>query len=132
MENGQSALDVSPDDIRAYFIKATNEYDKGLSIPFFTSDFFGVTNATDIKWVNERLTNQPFKTFSQPLVLKHAYGNHLPLTYIACTQPELRAIKPFADKTKSSKNWKYLELKTGHDAMITMPVELSNMLQSLN
>jgi pimeloyl-ACP methyl ester carboxylesterase len=131
MENGQSALDVSPDDIRKYFIKASADNNKGLSIPFFTSDFFGVTNTADIKWVNDRLTNQPFKTFSQPLVLKHPYGNHLPLTYIACTQPELRAIKPFAEKTKNSKDWKYLELKTGHDAMITMPVELSNMLQSL-
>jgi pimeloyl-ACP methyl ester carboxylesterase len=131
MENGQSALDVSPDDIRAYFIKAAMDYDQGLSIPFFTSDFFGVTNAADIKWVNDRLTNQPFRTFSQPLVLKHPYGNHLPLTYIACTEPELRAIKPFADKAKTSKDWKYLELKTGHDAMITMPVQLSDMLQSL-
>jgi carboxypeptidase C (cathepsin A) len=132
VENGQSALDVSPDDIRKYFIKATTDFDKGLSIPFFTSDFFGVTDSTDIKWVNDRLTNQPFKTFSQPLVLKHIYGNHLPLTYIACTKPELRAIKPFADQIKARKDWKYLELKTGHDAMITMPVELSNMLQSLN
>ncbi|WP_299290747.1 alpha/beta hydrolase family protein [uncultured Mucilaginibacter sp.] len=131
MENGQSAFDVSPDDIKTYFIKATSDFDKGLSIPFFTSDFFGVKNEADIKWVNDRLTNQPFKTFSQPLVLNHPYGNHLPLTYIACTAPELRAIKPFADKTKASKAWKYLELKTGHDAMITMPVELSNMLQSL-
>ncbi|WP_342330896.1 alpha/beta fold hydrolase [Pedobacter sp. FW305-3-2-15-E-R2A2] len=131
MENGQSALDVSPDDIREYFIKVSMDYDNGLSIPFFSSDFFGVTNLADIKWVNDRLTNQPFKTFCQPLELKHPYGNDLPLTYIACTGPELRAIQPFADKTKKSKNWKYLELKTGHDAMITMPVELSNMLQSL-
>ncbi|WP_158800339.1 alpha/beta hydrolase [Pedobacter sp. L105] len=132
MKNGQSALDVSPDDIRQYFIKATTDFDKGLSIPFFTSDFFGVTNTADIKWVNDRLTNQPFRTFSQPLVLKHPYGNHLPLTYIACTAPELRAIQPFAEMTKKSKDWKYLELKTGHDAMITMPVELAQLLQSLN
>jgi pimeloyl-ACP methyl ester carboxylesterase len=131
MENGQSALDVSPDDIRAYFIKSATDNDKGLSIPFYTSNFFGVTDTADVRWVNDRLTNQPFRTFSQPLVLKHAYGNHLPLTYIACTKPELRAIKPFADKTKTSKEWKYLELRTGHDAMITMPVQLSNMLQSL-
>lgn len=131
MENGQSALDVSPEDIRKYFIKAATDNDKGLSIPFFTSDFFGVTDARDIKWVNDRLTNQPFKTFSQPLLLKHPFGNHKSLTYIACTKPELRAIQPFADRTKRSKSWKYLELKTGHDAMITMPVELSNMLQLL-
>jgi pimeloyl-ACP methyl ester carboxylesterase len=131
MRNGQSALDVSPDDIRKYFIKAAADNDKGLTIPFFTSNFFGVTNTADIKWVNARLTNQPFKTFSQRLVLKHPYGNHLPLTYIACTNPELRAIQGFADEVKNSKDWKYLELKTGHDAMITMPVELSDMLQSL-
>jgi hypothetical protein len=76
-------------------------------------------------------TNQPFKPFSQPLVLKNPFGNHLSLTYIVCTKPELRAIQPFADTTKMTKKWKYLELKSGHDAMITMPVELSNMLQSL-
>jgi len=65
MQNGQSALDVSPDDIRKYFIKAATDCDKGLSIPFFTGDFFGVKNAADLKWVNDRLTNQPFRTFSQ-------------------------------------------------------------------
>ena len=99
-------------------------------IPFsaFTSDFFGVTNARDLKWVNERLTPQPSKTFAQPLKLLHPFGNHKQLIYIACTNPELRAIKPFAEKTKASKDWKYLELKTGHDAMITMPKELADML----
>jgi pimeloyl-ACP methyl ester carboxylesterase len=132
MKNGQSALDVSPKDIRANFIKSATQFDKGLSLPFFSAEFFGVTNANDIKWVNERLTNQPFKTFTQRLVLKHPFGNHLPLTYIACTEPELRAIKPFADETEASKEWKYLELKTGHDAMITMPAELAQMLESLD
>ncbi|WP_158827376.1 hypothetical protein [Mucilaginibacter lacusdianchii] len=131
MQDGQSALDLSPDDIKAYFIKAAKEHDKGLSIPFFNSDFFGVTNAHNIKWANSRLTAQPFKTFAQPLRLKHIYGNHKPLIYIACTGPELRAIKPFANHAKANKNWKYLELNTGHDAMITIPVELAEMLQSL-
>lgn len=131
MKNGQSALDVSPEDIRENFIKSANQFDKGLSLPFLSAGFFGVTNAQDVKWVNERLTNQPFSTFTQPLILKHPFGNHLPLTYIACTNPELRAIKPFADETMASKEWKYLQLKTGHDAMITMPVELAQMLESL-
>ena len=131
MKNGQSALDVSPKDIRENFIRSATQFDKGLSLPFMPAEFFGVTDIHDIKWVNERLTNQPFSTFTQPLLLKHAYGNHLPLTYIACTNPELRAIKPFADETRASRDWNYLELKTGHDAMITMPVELAQMLESL-
>lgn len=131
MKNGQSALDVSPKDIRENFIKSAMQFDKGLSLPFLSAEFFGITDAHDVTWVNERLTNQPFRTFTQPLVLKHPYGNQLPLTYIACTNPELRAIKPFAEETKTSKDWKYLELKTGHDAMITMPAELARMLESL-
>jgi hypothetical protein len=130
-ESGQSALDVSPDDIKAYFKKAAGDHDQGLSIPFFTSDFFGVTNAQDVKWVNERLTAQPFKTFAQPIELDHPFGNHKPLIYIACIAPELRAIKPFADKAKAGKNWRYLELKTGHDAMVTEPKKLAGILQSL-
>lgn len=131
IKNGQSAMDVSPEDIRMSFNKSATEFDKGLSLPFLSAEFFGLTNPDDIKWVNERLTNQPFRTFTQPLVLKHPYGNRLPLTYIACTNPELRAIKPFAEEAKASKEWKYLELKTGHDAMISMPVELARMLESL-
>jgi pimeloyl-ACP methyl ester carboxylesterase len=70
MENGQSALDVSPDDIRQYFIKAAKDYDKGLSIPFFTSDFFGVTKAADVKWVNDRLTSQPIKNIFPAVEIK--------------------------------------------------------------
>ncbi|MGY0041071.1 hypothetical protein [Pedobacter sp. NJ-S-72] len=46
------------------------QFDKGLSLPFLSAEFFGVTNAHDIKWVNERLTNQPYRTFTQSLVLK--------------------------------------------------------------
>jgi len=131
MKNGQSALDVSPKDIRGNFINSAMQFDKGLSLPFMSAEIFGVTDLDDAKWVNERLTNQPFRTFTQPLVLKHPYGNQLPLTYIACTNPELRAIQLFADEAKASKDWKYLELKTGHDAMITVPAELAKMLESL-
>ena len=65
-------------------------------------------------------------------MLKHSYGNHVPIIYIACTGPELRAIKASVEIVKKNKDWKYLELHTGHDAMISMPFELSNMLESLN
>ncbi|MCC8409129.1 hypothetical protein LJ707_09315 [Mucilaginibacter sp. UR6-1] len=62
--------------------------------PVFTSDLLGVTNARDVKWVNDRLTAQAIKTFTQPLKLDHPFGNDKQLIYIACTRTELRAIKP--------------------------------------
>jgi hypothetical protein len=130
-ENGQSAFSVNPKESQETFSKTAMDYDKGLSIPSPSSTWFGVNDTKAIKWTDDRLTSQPYKTFSQPLVLKHPYGNHLPLTYIACTNPELPVLVQFAEKAKNNKAWKYYELKTGHDAMVTMPSELAALLSSL-
>jgi pimeloyl-ACP methyl ester carboxylesterase len=130
VENGQSAFSVNPKKSQDIFKKTAMDYDKGLSIPAPSSTWFGVKDSTAVKWTNDRLTNQPYKTFTQPLGLKHRYGNYLPLIYIACTNPELPVLEQFATKTRKSKAWKYYELKTGHDAMITMPTELAKLLSS--
>ncbi len=130
-ENGQSAFSVNPKESQEVFLKTAMDHDKGLSIPPPSSTWFGVSDSAAIKWTDERLTSQPYKTFSQPLVLKHPYGNHLPLTYIACTNPELPVLIKFAEKAKNNEAWKYFELKTGHDAMVTIPVELAELLYSL-
>ncbi|NML40323.1 alpha/beta hydrolase [Chitinophaga sp. G-6-1-13] len=130
-ENGQSALSVQPPAVQADFKKGAVPYGMR-SLPTLSAGFFGVSNPKDEQWVNERLTLQPYHTFAQPLVLKHPYGNHLPLIYIACTQPQLPSLRQFADRTRQSSQWKYYEMKTGHDAMITQPVELANLLVSLS
>jgi hypothetical protein len=106
-------------------------YDKGLSIPSPPSTWFGVKDTTAIKWIDARLTSQPYKTFNQPLVLKHPYGNRLPIICIACTNPALPVLVQFAERAKNNKAWSYYELKTGHDAMVTKPSELAAVLFSL-
>lgn len=131
VENGQSALSVQPKDTQEFFKAKAQENDHGLSLAALSADLFGVTDPSDIKWVNNRLTPQPFKTFTQPLELKNPFGNHLPLIYIACIQPQMPALKAFSDQTKNNKNWKYYSMNTGHDAMITQPKELSKLLYSL-
>jgi pimeloyl-ACP methyl ester carboxylesterase len=127
VENGQSPISVQPKEMAVKVAKST-EADHGLSIPAWPADVFGVTDAKDLKWTNERLTAQPYKTFTQKLVLKHPYGNGIPLTYIACVNPQMPVLKVFGDKAKNSPDWKYYTLNTGHDAMITMPDELSALL----
>jgi len=129
-ENGQSVFNISSKITQDDYTKSALKLDNGMSIPFPSSAWFGVTDSTAIKWTNERLTSQPYKTFTQPLVLKHSYGNHLPLIYIACRNPELAILEQFAKKTRESKAWKYYELNTGHDAMISAPTELATLLSS--
>lgn len=129
VENGQSALSIQPPSVEEV-MKQSAAKDGGLTIPAWPATIFGVKDSADARWVDARLTGQPFKTFSQPLTLHHPYGNHLPLIFIACTTDMLPAIVPFANRTRQSKDWKYYELATGHDAMITAPQQTAALLGS--
>ena len=130
VENGESALSVHPREAQE-FSRNSSKASNGLSIPPFPVEAFGVTSPADIKWVSARLTPQPYRTFTQKLILKNAYGNHLPLVYIACINPQMPVLKTFSDRVKTKKNWKHYSLNTGHDAMITAPDELSDLLKSV-
>jgi len=129
VENGQSALFIQPPSVEEV-IKKSAANDGGLSIPAWPATIFGVKDTADARWVDARLTGHLFKTFSQPLTLHHPYGNHLPPIFIACTTDQLPAIVPFAEKPRQSKEWKYYELATGHDAMITAPRQTAALLGS--
>ncbi|WPQ63492.1 alpha/beta fold hydrolase [Chitinophaga sancti] len=131
IENGKSALTSQPSNLSDN-VRAATASSHGLSVPVWSPEVFGVTDPAQIKWVSERLTPQPFRSFDQTLSLKHVYGNHLPLIYIACIKPQMAQLKVFGDKTKSSKDWSYYELPTGHDAMITMPKELTALLYKIS
>lgn len=129
--NGESCISVHPDSFRKEFEKDAAQYGMH-SLSVRPSSLFGVSNPKDRQWVDARLTLQPYGTFAQPLILHHPFGNGLPLAYIACTQPQLPVLAVFAAKAKQSPQWKYYEMKTGHDAMITQPKELANLLVSLS
>ena len=129
-ENGQSPISMQPEAVRK--IQMENIRKKENFKPFDVA-LFGVTEPKMVSWVKQRLTPQPFQTFSQELHLNHKFGNGLPLVYIACTSPQLPIMKEMSEKVKSDKKlkWKYLELATGHDAMLTGPEKLSEMFVGL-
>ena len=85
---------------------------------------FGVTNKDDIAWVQSRLGDQPIRTFTQPVTLSPQI--RIPKTYIQCT--ESRPFKEAATRAKE-KGYRYHALPSaGHDAMITQPKELAQIL----
>ncbi|MHA7944889.1 alpha/beta hydrolase [Formosa sp. 3Alg 14/1] len=128
VHNGESPITSEP---RAEQLKKKKIFDKNKHFDPISSTYFGVSDSLQVKWVNERLTAQPYMTFGQQLNLKHNFGNNLPMVYIACTNPQLLVLKDRSDKLKNNPQWTYLTLNTGHDAMITMPDELSEMLVKL-
>jgi hypothetical protein len=93
----------------------------------YTPEEFGVTNSDDIEWMNFRLCPMPWHTHDQPLRITNLQAKELPKCYIYCTEFAYSQFKA----QKSPEDWDYHELKTGHDAMITVPNELVQMLQAL-
>jgi hypothetical protein len=63
--------------------------------------------------------------------LTNAAAAALPRTYIYCNNPAMGFFEAFAERTRTEKGWRYRELATGHDAMVTMPRELTDLLLEL-
>lgn len=131
VENGQSALSVQlPVDQVALTKAATRN--QGRNVPPPPAAAFGLTDPTDVRWVQARLRPQPFRSFTQLQVLRHPFGNHLPLVYIACTAPELPIVKKFSARTLTDKRWQHYSLPTAHDAMLTKPAEVAALLEKIS
>ena len=52
----------------------------------------------------------------------------MPRTYIACTNPSYAALQASRNWVKAQQGWRWAEIATGHDAMVTAPDELTRML----
>jgi pimeloyl-ACP methyl ester carboxylesterase len=127
LQNGQSVFSLLPPELVAARRKAAEETSGGVSIPPPPAASFGISDPAQQAWLAARLTPHPFGTYESPLVLKNTFGNGVPMVYISCTDP---AYPPL----NASKEWarrqgiKMVELKTGHDAMVTVPEKLADML----
>lgn len=124
---GESMFDLLPPGI-AEARRALIE--DGLMAPPHPSAF-GVTAPADIAWVEARLTPQPASTFEAPIAFDPAAIAPLAKTYIACTGQDDRPRTGSAERAEAAADWTYLELATGHDAMVTLPEALADMLLSL-
>jgi pimeloyl-ACP methyl ester carboxylesterase len=95
---------------------------------------YGVTTEPDRSWVRRSVTPQPLKTLVQPLHLKNpAIVEAVPRTHIDCTGSGFfvllmrHLLAPRALPPREA-GWRLRQLPTGHDAMITKPRELADVL----
>jgi hypothetical protein len=129
--DGESMVDVSPMIIGLLRRQARAQGD-GWRIP--SHGDYGVTKEPDRSWVLRNVTAQPLKTYEQRLHLENpAIVSTKPRTHIDCTGSGLvfsllrHLLAPRALPPKEV-GWRLRQLPTGHDAMITMPRELADLL----
>jgi pimeloyl-ACP methyl ester carboxylesterase len=132
VQSGETPFSHLPPEMvetrKATAIKTSGLFGETLAMPPPPPSVFGVNDASDAAWVARRLKPHPMKTYEDTLELKRPLGAGRPTTYIACTNPTYQAIAQARQWVKAQPNWTYLELATGHDAMILAPDALTEML----
>jgi pimeloyl-ACP methyl ester carboxylesterase len=136
-EHGESALDIQP--VTRHLIDLAAQSGSGWRIPPLPEQppplgLFGVTDPTDLAWLRTLLSDQSVRCLQQPVRLDNPAVNAIARTHIHCVgaQPEgitRRPVPAIQPNGSPAQVWK---LPTGHDCMITMPAELSQLLLRLS
>ncbi|MGI6874410.1 alpha/beta fold hydrolase [Amycolatopsis sp. 3B14] len=134
-EDGESAADVLP--VTQGLIDLALASDSGWRVPPMPelpppAGLFGVTDPDDVAWLRTMLSDQPVRCLQQPVRLDNPATRAIPRTHIHCTvKPEGFSRRPVPAVQPNGTPAEVWELPTGHDCMITMPVELSELLLKL-
>lgn len=131
LESGECALDHLPAALATKRRLDAKRTTGGLTIPPPSPVDFGVTDAADAAWLRRRLTPQPLTTYTEQLLLSAPFGNGLPKTYIACTDPAYAPLAASHVRARGQPDWNWREVATGHDAMITAPEAVARILLDL-
>jgi hypothetical protein len=125
-QEGDSLMTLLSPEREFYYRTHAELRDRIWRVPPPPVEALGVRDAADVVWVEARLTDQPLRSFDQVLTEAPAA---LPRAYIHCTEgPLVGSFAPFASRAQANSDWDYFELATGHDAMITEPRALAELL----
>jgi pimeloyl-ACP methyl ester carboxylesterase len=135
-EDGESAVDVQPVCQALIYLALKSE--SGWRVPPLPelpppAGLFGVIDPDDVAWLRSMLSDQPVRCLQEPVRMDNPALKAIPRTHIHCTvgAPEGVTHRPVPAVQPNGSPAQVWELATGHDCMITMPVELSELLLKL-
>ena len=116
-------------EVGAALDEMANARGDGWRLPSFgVAQDFGVADQDDAAWVDARLGDQPYRTFTQPLDPAADAGDGIRRAYILTTQDRF---VPHAARAKQA-GFDYYELfSAGHDSMVTQPAALVEVFLDL-
>jgi pimeloyl-ACP methyl ester carboxylesterase len=123
-ENGDS---VAASSERAATTVKNLQAEGKTSLPPLPAAAFRV-NETDRAWVDRQCTPQPLKTFTDKVALTGARESISKKVYIRAKAYPSPVFDAAVDKLKGNSAWIVRELPCGHDAMLDMPNEVTELL----
>jgi pimeloyl-ACP methyl ester carboxylesterase len=124
---GQSVFELLHPERRDAFLALVDEGGRVALDPDVAMDGWAVTDPADRAWLRPRLRPQPVRALSDALPADPLPD--LPRRFVHCTvKPGGDSFAGFAAAARDDPAWRVDELATGHDAMVTAPAELSELL----
>ncbi|MDO9404400.1 MAG: alpha/beta fold hydrolase [Polaromonas sp.] len=132
LDSGKSIFSSFPKSVIDQRMAVIRESGGGVGAPVaLPPAAFGVHDAQDARWVARRMTPQPVGTYLQPLTLQSPLGNGRPKAYIDCTLQPIETLQAGKAQVRSDSGWKVRTLAAAHDAMVTAPGPLTDLLAEL-
>jgi pimeloyl-ACP methyl ester carboxylesterase len=125
VDRGQRAFDCFPADVVTR--READAASRNSGMAPLRAAAYGVLDPTDAAWVERHLTDHPVRSYQDRLELAADLGNALPVRYVVCTDPPYPAIHAGHEVVRRY-GWPITELATGHDAMISAPDALVDLL----
>jgi pimeloyl-ACP methyl ester carboxylesterase len=126
-EDGDNQLQHLPETLATRLLEGTETLGEGWKVPPIPAAVFNV-NAADRQWVDRQCTLHPLATMQQRLRLREGLGRIKNITFVLATGWNgVSPFPPFYEKAKA-KGWKTRALSCGHDVMLDLPEELTEVL----
>ncbi len=132
LQGGESPFSGLPDDVVAARRRLAAERGGGVAIPAPSIQSFGIPeDHPQADWVRRHLTPHPLGTYESPLHLTNPLGNGLPCTYVVSTAPIYAPLETSREWVRAQPGWNWLEIASGHDAMVLAPDKLADLLDRI-
>jgi pimeloyl-ACP methyl ester carboxylesterase len=133
--SGEAWSSTHSPEVIAARVQSAKDYEKISGVAAITppdASVFGLTG-DNAAWVNRRQTPQPLGVY-----LDNAEGKQQEFdearfaqqtrTFINCNNPPLATIETSRQRVKADVSWRWLEMATGHDPMVSHPEALTQHL----
>lgn len=104
---------------------------RGVFLPAPAAEAFGITDPAQAAWVEARLSPMPAGLYDSAIALHQGASRGLPRTYVAARAPVYETMRSTHERVRSDPSWRYVELATGHDLMVSAPEDTARLLLNL-
>jgi pimeloyl-ACP methyl ester carboxylesterase len=127
--DGDAAIDLLPDTVAGHYRESVAGSGFGWLIPVRSLAALGVSDQADLEWLSPRLTPHPWLSYTQPLRLTGQAGQ-VRAAFAECTS-WMRVFRLQAERA-AALGWPVHHIATGHEAMVTAPKELAELLLTVS